>query len=286
MIKILAILDDRPGNNTQVEGIANRLSKEIRKSEVIKKRAIYNAFAKLPFLKFINHAYHLSNPKEFDVKADIVITAGRRAAFVGYLHKKNFGSKWIHNMWPGFIAKHADILVLPFHDKTRKLPNIIRFLGAPNNLDISKLEEEAKDFIEFSSIDKPKLACLIGGSHKSGKFTNEMAEDLADKINSFVYKNNVYPLVTLSRRTGEAQANTLKEKIADPKYLYDLKGLNPYKAMLYYADSILVTSDSISMISEAVATQKQVYIYDHEDLSGNKHKEFIKELINQKVVSY
>lgn len=281
---ILAVLDDRAGNNTQVLGIALRLAKKIN-AEVITKTAEYNSFVKFPFLKFFGKLLHVKNINDFNTQVDIIITAGRRASFIGHMHKKKHKSKWICTMWPGYIGKNADVLVLPMHDKKRNYKNVIEFLGSPNNLNLDSIANEAKNFVEYSNITKKKIACLIGGSHKSGVLDEEIAQDISIKINILCEQEGLYPLVTVSRRTGDKNTAILENTINEPKVFYKLEGPNPYKAFLYYCDVILVTSDSIAMVSEAIATGKPVIVYDHEKLSGKKHKSFIKDLQNHSYIS-
>ena len=47
-----------------------------------------------------------------------------------------------------------------------------------------------------------------------------------------------------------------------PGMIWDGNGDNPYFAYLALADALLVTADSVSMISEAAATGKPVHILD------------------------
>jgi hypothetical protein len=47
-------------------------------------------------------------------------------------------------------------------------------------------------------------------------------------------------------------------------FVWDGKGDNPYFAMLGTADAIIVTADSVSMISEAASTGKPVHIIELE----------------------
>ena len=69
--------------------------------------------------------------------------------------------------------------------------------------------------------------------------------------------------MTASRRTGEANAAILKAALAGlPAQLWDGTGANPYLGYLALADAIVVTSDSVSMASEAVSTGKPVYVFD------------------------
>jgi len=63
--------------------------------------------------------------------------------------------------------------------------------------------------------------------------------------------------VTPSRRTGAAGVALLRERLAGlPAEIWDGSGDNPYYAYLAAADALLVTADSVSMISEVAATGK------------------------------
>jgi uncharacterized protein len=67
--------------------------------------------------------------------------------------------------------------------------------------------------------------------------------------------------VTPSRRTEPAVTRVLNEALAPlGGYVWDGGGENPYFGMLALADAIVVTMDSISMISEAVATEAPVLL--------------------------
>ena len=47
-----------------------------------------------------------------------------------------------------------------------------------------------------------------------------------------------------------------------PAYIWDGHGANPYYGMLALADAIIVTCDSVNMVSEACTTGKPVYVID------------------------
>jgi mitochondrial fission protein ELM1 len=69
--------------------------------------------------------------------------------------------------------------------------------------------------------------------------------------------------VSPSRRTGAAGIALLRERLKGfSTAIWDGSGDNPYFAYLALADAVLVTADSISMISEAAATGKPVHVID------------------------
>ena len=70
-------------------------------------------------------------------------------------------------------------------------------------------------------------------------------------------------------------------------YLYNNIGKNPYLGMLTLADTIMITNDSISMISEAAITGKPIYILKlPEQNQRKKIAGFIDEAIERKHVRY
>ena len=70
-------------------------------------------------------------------------------------------------------------------------------------------------------------------------------------------------VVTTSRRTGAENEAILRAALADvPSLIWDGQGDNPYFGMLALADAVVVTCDSVSMISEACYTGSPVHVYD------------------------
>src|SRR6202030_2551541 len=68
-------------------------------------------------------------------------------------------------------------------------------------------------------------------------------------------------VLTPSRRTGAPGIALLRERLAGlPARTLGGTGDNPYYAYLAIADAVLVTADSVSMISEAAATGRPVHI--------------------------
>jgi hypothetical protein len=76
-------------------------------------------------------------------------------------------------------------------------------------------------------------------------------------------------LLTPSRRTGAEVEAALRDALAHtPAYIWDGTGENPYLAYLALADYIVVTADSVNMVSEACTTGKPVFVVELE--GGNR----------------
>src|SRR5437588_827433 len=109
----------------------------------------------------------------------------------------------------------------------------------------------------------PLLGVLIGGANRSYRLSLDRLAAIAEAIAGVLRAGGGSALVTPSRRTGAAGVALLRERLAGlPAEIWDGSGDNPYYAYLATADALLVTADSVSMVSEAAATGKPVHILE------------------------
>ncbi len=74
-------------------------------------------------------------------------------------------------------------------------------------------------------------------------------------------RDRVGVALTPSRRTGAAVRQVLEHRLRPlGASVWDMTGDNPYLGLLACADALLVTADSVSMVSEAVATTVPVMV--------------------------
>jgi len=101
---------------------------------------------------------------------------------------------------------------------------------------------------------------LIGGNNRVYRLTQARMAELADQLAALA-RRGFGLMVTPSRRTGALGARLLEERLKGlPAFIWDGSGDNPYFGMLGLADAIVVTADSVSMVSEAAATGKPVHV--------------------------
>ncbi len=189
---------------------------------------------------------------------DLLITSGRKSVAASRFIKKQSGGRTItiHIQDPRISRKHFDMVAVPEHDPMRG-DNVIVTKASPNKITSNKVNNARNDFPEFGALKNPRVAILIGGSSKAYDMTRAITEKLAQELCAL----DASLMITCSRRTGAQNQAILKTHLKnDGNYFWDGNGKNPYMAMLGWADYILVTADSASMISESCTTGKPVYM--------------------------
>jgi len=153
-----------------------------------------------------------------------------------------------------------DLLVVPEHDRLRG-PQVIVSRGAMHRVTPARLAAERRRFPALGAMPRPILAVLLGGSNKAYRLTLSRLGEITDAIARILRDTGGSALVTPSRRTGDEGLKLMQDRFAGlSAAIWDGAGDNPYFAYLALADAILVTADSVSMISEAAATGKPVHI--------------------------
>lgn len=279
--------DDRPGTLSQAVGLADEIGFEKKIIDLT-----YSFFSHLPNC-FLSHSFlRLSsqtkkNLRNFNYLPKLIISAGRRSAPIALALKRESKNqtKIIQIMNPNLDFKKFDFVILPKHDgiSEKKFPNLLTTLGALTKINENIIADESEKFSSWFQNDKKiKIALLIGGSSKKTKFTKESAIKLA-KISSAIAKNmDATLLVLTSRRTDEELTDAIKSNLKGSFRFFDWKEFanqNPYLAILGHADFFIISGDSVSMISECCSTGKSVYIFDEENISSTKHRQFHQELI-------
>ena len=202
---------------------------------------------------------------------DLVIACGRNAAMPALAIRRASGGKTIAAQVqdPRVGRDEFDLMVVPEHDRLRGA-NVINTKGALNRVTAEKLAVEGRRFPELAALPRPVLGVLIGGSNRAYRLTLHRIAETADAIAEAVRTSGGSVVLTPSRRTGDAGITLLRQRLAGlPSSIWDMKGDNPYYAYLANADALLVTADSVSMVSEAAATGKPVHIID---LAGGDRK--------------
>lgn len=203
---------------------------------------------------------------------DILITSGRKSiAASRFIKKQSKGKTYtIQIQDPRINPRQFDLVALPAHDPTRG-QNVIVTAANPNRITPQLLESARKQFEStlgnwLKSKPASRIAILIGGSTKTFTIGETDIHNLIQKIRPL--QNDHALMITTSRRTGAENSQHLRTALKHPNvFFWDEQSPNPYHAMLAYADVIMATNDSTSMLSEGATTGKPVYVLPLANLS-------------------
>ncbi len=202
---------------------------------------------------------------------NLLIAAGRKSiAASRYIKKQSDGKTFTVQLQdPKTVPSQFDLVAIPFHDKMRG-ENVIITHGAPNRITEEKLKIARSEFSSlFEHLPSPHIAVIIGGNSKTHSLSAERMRELVRQLKEF----NGSLMITTSRRTGEENSKILHEGLKETNaYIWDETGKNPYFGMLAWADHILVTSDSVSMLCDAGTTGKPVHMISLEGRSARFDK--------------
>ncbi len=193
---------------------------------------------------------------------DLVIGCGRNTVIPALAVRHASGGRTVlaQVQDPRVTRSDFDLLVVPEHDRLRG-PRVIVSRGAMHRVTPARLAAERRRFPALAAMPRPILAVLLGGSNKAYRLTLPRLGEIADAIARILGTTGGSALVTPSRRTGDEGCKLVQDRLAGlPAAIWDGTGDNPYFAYLALADAVLVTADSVSMISEAAATGKPVHI--------------------------
>ena len=114
----------------------------------------------------------------------------------------------------------------------------------------------------FADLPRPLVGVLIGGGNRRYHLSPEAIAQLSEQLAQLRAARGAGLAITPSRRTGAASEAALRARLSGPGvYIWDGRDANPYLGILALADALIVTQDSVSMTSEAIATNKPVYIF-------------------------
>ena len=185
---------------------------------------------------------------------DLLITCGRRNVAVSIAIRRASRERTftVHVQNPHVPACFFDLVVPPRHDGLSG-ENVLRTRGALHRIAPATLEAAAATW--HGRLGCPTVAVLLGGDSRTHRFTPRRAKALADGL--ALIDGSV--VITPSRRTPTEVVTMLRRRLPRA-WVWDGSGDNPYLGMLALGRHLVVTEDSVSMVSEAASTGKPVYV--------------------------
>jgi mitochondrial fission protein ELM1 len=187
----------------------------------------------------------------------VAIGCGRAAALYTRLLRSLSGGKCytVQILDPRVDPGHWDTVIAPQHDQLTGR-NVIRPLGSLNPVDEAWLQDGRDADPAFASLPRPRVGVLLGGPRKGVTFNEHYIDQLIHGLHARRRQEGGSLLVMASRRTPPALVERMRQGLGDVPGLvwsgHD-DGSNPYPGVLGWADRLVVTPDSVNMLSEACA---------------------------------
>jgi mitochondrial fission protein ELM1 len=263
-LKGLLLTEGMHGMISQVEGLARALDLDF-----IHEKIELNKFWKL-FPPKVTPVQDFVFKNKINSQFDIIISCGRKSVIPSIYLKKKFKNKTIniHIQEPKVSLDNFDFVVVPEHDDLIG-KNVLTSKGAIHYLTSNDLDENENYLKSRINTQKKIVTLILGGPTRYYDYNNQVIDNLFSKIEQNFLKNNYQVIIIPSMRTPqniiEKAINYFdKDQIVIPNV--DKKA---YLSSLKISDHIIVTCDSISMISEAAITGKPIYVAQMQPTKNN-----------------
>ncbi len=259
-IKAWCITDGSAGMNSQVKGLAEEL-KVNYELKIIELRFPWNVLP-VGILPIYSKIFRNFDYNELSDLPDILISCGRKSVYFSIFLKRKLGSKIfnVHIQNPKVDLNQFDLVIAPTHDNLKNI-NVINTDLAINHINSQIIASNIEIFKkDFSNLNLPICCILLGGKSKNYKFDKKTLEDLTIKLKNLEINNKIKLVILSSRRTDQFIIDHFDNEFGNSHISWS-EQKNPYIALLGLSKFIICTSDSVSMISEAIYSKKPVFIY-------------------------
>jgi mitochondrial fission protein ELM1 len=191
------------------------------------------------------------------------------------------GVRTVQILDPRIDPMQFDLVVVPAHDAVRA-PNVIVTRGALHPVDEVWLERARHEWRALGALPGPRTAVLLGGPNRALTLDDAYWRGLATTLGKWIHRDGGSLLLTTSRRSPDWLRDAARAEFGDVPGLQwhgPDDGPNPYAGLLAWADRIVVTPDSINLLSEACATSVPVLCHVDRPVRG-KHARFLGGLVD------
>jgi len=254
------ITDGRAGNVRQAVALATALKLGAHRPLVLTPRAPWRWLAPR-WLPGAANGYGEAFATLATEVPELAIGCGRQAA--GALRElRRRGTRVVQILDPRLSPRHWDLLVVPEHDRLRG-SNVLTLLGSLNPVNDDWLACGRAAFAAFSALPGPRTALLVGGPTPHAPWHEPDMVQVFQQIASQLREEGGSLLATTSRRTPPALVGALRSAFAEvPNVIWGDggDGVNPYAGLLGWANRVVVSPDSVNLLSEACATRMPVAV--------------------------
>jgi len=264
---LLIVSDGRKGHENQSVAVAKYLGFSY---EIVKVDAAFVGSKLLGYiwdkLKIYLKIFVIEN--EIPAKSyNIVIGTGSSTYYAVKYFAKIYGAKSITTMLPSGYRYDFDIIFAQDHDNPPKRDNIIKI---PANF----------SYVEPQKIYKAynrSVGIVIGGDNGVFTFSKKALKLQLDQIIALFSGYEI--AVTTSPRTSKEIDALIASYGFDYEVIFSHKPLNPIPDFLEQCETVFITADSTSMISEAISFgEANIEILPLKSSKENKFERFITQL--------
>ncbi|KJV36462.1 mitochondrial fission ELM1 family protein [Luteibacter yeojuensis] len=255
------VTDGAAGNRRQALALAEALTPSIREV-VVELAAPWSWFAPrlLPFAPLGLGRGRASLQAPWPT---LVIGCGRAAAFATRQVRQWSSGRTlaVQILDPRVGTQHWDLVVAPKHDQLHG-GNVLSPVGSLNPVDDTWLADAREAFAGFGDLPGPRLGVLVGGARHGAMMDIHGLAALLEAVKQRHAREGGSVLAVASRRTPAAALALLRaafDGIPGVAWAPGDAEPNPYPGVLGWADRLVVTPDSVNMLSEACATGKPVH---------------------------
>lgn len=261
-VQIWALLGARPGDNDQVLALAEALGLPFQV-----KQLSYNSLNRLGPRMLGRSLASLTASSRATILADpppdVTISTGHRSVPVvrALRHRSGGRTRSIHLGFPRISPDHFDLVIatpqypMPDHSKLLRIPYALTRAA------VSK--PDPTDDPAMAQLHPPRRLLLVGGPTLFWDLDEGLLKDtLSETLDESSAQAGSVLVSTSARTTSSLSADIRASLDGSPaRSLFAQPGTAPdYASLLAAADSIHVTADSVSMVSDAIWTGKPVAI--------------------------
>lgn len=206
---------------------------------------------------------------------DLVISCGvRNEPVCRWIRQQSGGrTRYVHIGRPWAALETFDLVITTPQYRVPEAPNVLQNLFTLHSVTPERLAVAREEWADaFADLPRPHFAVITGGDSGPFTFGPKAASRLGKEASQMARARGGSLLVSTSSRTRPEAARALSEAIDVPHYFYPWQAdatRNPYLGILAWADRLIVTGDSIAMLSEACATGKPVQMFDLGGMRAN-----------------
>jgi len=200
---------------------------------------------------------------------DLVVSCGvRNEPVCRWIRERSGGrTRYVHVGRPWGRLAGFDLVVTTPQYRVPDRENVLQNRLTLHRVDRDTLREAARDRrAVVEDLSPPYVGVVVGGDSGPFTFGRRAAARLGREASALARRRGGSLLITTSPRTSAAATEALREHVHAPGYFYawreDDAAANPYPGILGLSHELIVTADSIAMLSEACATAKPVWMFD------------------------